>query len=111
MIDFLDEIYYDKNADSCGYEKERATHKALLDVVPMIMEKELTQKQNICLRYKYVNNKTQTEIAEMLKLSQPTVSRHISTAKDIVNSHLKYCYFALSKGINEFDRLYSEPNI
>ncbi len=108
MIDFIDEIYYDKSTDNEGYEKERATTKALTQIAPVIMKNELTQRQNICLRYKYINNKSQTEIAEMLGLSQPTVSRHINTAKDIVNSHLKYCYIALSNGINEFDRLCSE---
>lgn len=105
MIDFLDEIYYDKTVGSDGYEKERATHKALAEIVPIIMENELTQKQSICLRYKYLNNKSQAEIAQILKLSQPTVSRHINTAKGIVNSNLKYCYLALSNGINEFDKL------
>lgn len=108
MIDFLDEIYYDKSLDNDGYERERATTKALAEITPVIMENELTQRQNICLRYKYINNKSQTEIAEMLKLSQPTVSRHINTAKDIVNNHLKYCCIALSNGMNEYDRLCNE---
>ena len=71
----------------------------------VIMKNELTQRQNMCLRYKYINHKTQSEIADILKLSQPTVSRHISTAKDIVNKNLKYCYVALSKCLDEYDRL------
>lgn len=108
MIDFLDEIYYDKSKYNEGYEKQRASKKALAEITPLIMKNELTQRQNICLRYKYINNKSQTEIAEMLKLSQPTVSRHINTAKDIVNSHLKYCCIAVSNGIDEFDRLCGE---
>lgn len=106
MIDFVDTFYYDKTPRyDEGYDKERAKQKAFSLVLPLIMENELTQRQNICLRYKYINNKSQSEIAEILKLSQPTVSRHISTAKDIVNSNLKYCYLALSKGLDEYDKL------
>lgn len=106
MIDFVDTFYYDKTPHyDEGYDKERAKQKAFSLVLPLIMENELTQRQNICLRYKYINNKSQSEIAEILKLSQPTVSRHISTAKDIVNSNLKYCYLALSKGLDEYDKL------
>lgn len=106
VIDFIDTFYYEK-IHTCneGYDKERAKQKAFSLVLPLIMENELTQKQNICLRYKYINKKSQSEIAEMLKLSQPTVSRHISTAKSIVNNNLKYCYMALSKGLDEYDKL------
>ena len=69
------------------------------------MNNELTQKQSVCLRYKYINNKNQAEIAEILQLSQPTVSRHISTAKEIMNNSLQYCYIALTKAIDEYERL------
>ena len=68
------------------------------------MENELTERQSVCLRYKYISGKSQQEIAKTLKLSQPTVSRHISAAKDIVNNNLKYCYAALSAALNEYDR-------
>lgn len=106
MIDFIDTFYYDKtSACNEGYDKERARQKAFSLVLPLIMENELTQRQSICLRYKYINNKSQSEIAEILKLSQPTVSRHIRTAKNIVNNNLKYCYMALSKGLDEYDKL------
>lgn len=106
MIDFIDTFYCEQTpAYNEGYDKERAKQKAFSLVLPLIMQNELTQKQNICLRYKYINNKSQSEIAEILKLSQPTVSRHISTAKNIVNNNLKYCYMALSKGLDEYDKL------
>lgn len=106
MIDFIDGYYYHRGIDSDdGYDRERAKQTAFSAVLPLIMENELTQKQSICLKYKYINNKSQAEIAEMLRLSQPTVSRHISAAKDIVNSNLKYCYIALLKGFDEYDRL------
>jgi RNA polymerase sigma factor (sigma-70 family) len=106
MIDFIDGYYYDKTKNiGDGYDKERAKKKAFSVLLPLIMQNELTERQNICLKYKYINNKSQTEIAEILKLSQPTVSRHIATAKEIVNNKLKYCYLALSKGLDEYEKL------
>jgi RNA polymerase sigma factor (sigma-70 family) len=106
MIDFIESFYYDKSQNICeGYDKERAKKKAFSLILPLIMDNELTKRQSVCLRYKYINNKSQAEIAELLKLSQPTVSRHIATAKDIVNNNLKYCYMALSKGLDEYDKL------
>lgn len=53
---------------------------------------------------KYINGKTQKEIANLMKLSQPTVSRHINAAKEILNNSLKYCYIALEKGIDEYEK-------
>ena len=105
MIDFMESFYRTDYSQLDGYDKEKAKQKAFQAVVPLIMNNELTQKQSVCLRYKYINNKNQAEIAEILQLSQPTVSRHISTAKEIMNNSLQYCYIALTKAIDEYERL------
>lgn len=104
-MDFIDN-YYDKSsfADETGFDRERAQRKAVSVVLPLIMEKELTQRQYLCLRYKYVSGKSQQEIAQILHLSQPTVSRHINAAKDIVNNALKYCFVAVSNALTEYDK-------
>ncbi len=105
MVDFVDDYYYDIGITGCEEaDKARAKRKAFESVVPLIMKNELTPQQSICLRYKYINGKSQTEIARLLKLSQPTVSRHINAAKNVMNNSLKYCYIALSKGIDEYER-------
>ena len=105
MVDFVDNYYYDVGVVGCEEEdRARAKRKAFEYVVPLIIKNELTQQQSICLRYKYINGKSQNEIADILKLSQPTVSRHINAAKDVLNNSLKYCYIALSKGIDEYQR-------
>lgn len=112
MIDFIENYYIDKaSVIDEGHDIQLAKNKAVSVVLPLIIKNELTQKQGLCLKYYYVNKKSQSEIADILKLSQPTVSRHISTAKDIVNSNLKYCYIALSKGMQEYDKLSCEANI
>ena len=105
MIDFTENYFNSNYSQLDGYDREKAKQKAFQTVVPLIMNNELTQKQSVCLRYKYINNKNQAEIAELLQLSQPTVSRHISTAKEIMNNSLQYCYIALTKAIDEYERL------
>ncbi|MGN0457739.1 MAG: sigma factor-like helix-turn-helix DNA-binding protein [Eubacterium sp.] len=105
MIDFVDSFYYKDYSALDGYDREKAKQKAFSVIVPLIMKNELTPKQSACLQYKYINHKTQAQIAELLKISQPTVSRHINTAKDIMNHSLQYCYIALSKAIDEYEKL------
>lgn len=106
MIDFVDKFYYDTPIKSSeGYDKERARQKAFQAIIPLILSNELTEKQSVCIRYRYLSGMNQQEIAEKLRLSQPTVSRHITTGKDVINTSLKYCYIALNKALDEYDRL------
>ena len=104
MVDFVNNYYYNIGDKYSDEDKSRAKQKAVGTVLPIIMENELTKKQSVCLRYKYINGKTQKEIANLMKLSQPTVSRHINAAKEILNNSLKYCYIALEKGIDEYEK-------
>ena len=102
-MDIIEEIYNGYSYENTdGYDREKARIYALKKVLPHIVENELTERQRICLKYKYSLKKSQSEIAKLLKLSQPTVSRHISTAKDIVNNELKYCYFAVSSALDSY---------
>lgn len=102
-MDFIDELYngysYEKTD---GYDREKARRSALKKVLPYIMKNELTERQRVCLLYRYSGKMSQGEIAELLNLSQPTVSRHINTAKDIVNGELRYCYFAVSSALDSY---------
>ena len=103
-MDIIDYIYKNKTyKNTLGFDRERARLTALKKVLPLIIENELTERQKICLKYMYISGKSQSEIASELKLSQPTVSRHINTAKNIVNSELKYCYFAVSTALESYD--------
>lgn len=104
-IDFVERFYVSPHFEhSNGYDRERAGHFAFSKVIPLLMKEELTPRQSVCLQMKYVNHKSQNEIAELLKLSQPTVSRHITTAKETMNKHLQYCYAAVSAALDEYDR-------
>ncbi len=102
-FDIIDNLYRGKDYDVAeGFDREKARQKALRKVLPVIMENELTQRQRVCLKYMYISGKSQGEIAHILGLSQPTVSRHINTAKNIVNSELKYCYYAISSALESY---------
>lgn len=106
MIDFVDNYYYSMSSwcdDS--KDKELSQQKAFSEILPLIISNELTEKQQRCFKYKYILGKNQEEIAQLMHISQPTVSRHINSAKNAINASLKYCYVALSKGLDEYDRL------
>lgn len=89
----LIEKYYKSPADNFGGEMngQAAGRQALCSVLPQIIKNELTPRQQKCLKMKYGDKLTQKEIAEKLHLSQPTVSRHIESAKSAVNNRLIYC--------------------
>lgn len=105
-MDFVDKFYYgiDGWSDDSA-DRAKAHQSAISKIIPIIIENELTERQSLCFRYKYLSGKNQQEIASLLHLSQPTVSRHINAAKDIINDALKYCYVAVSKGLDEYEKL------
>ena len=106
MIDYVADYYYEiGSVPSGGADFDCARRKAVSLILPFILKEELSERQYICLKYKYELGKSQEEIAEILKLSQPTVSRHISSGKKAVNNKLKYCNAAVTAALNEYERL------
>ncbi len=100
MIDFVDAYMQNSNIETeeiDGFDEQRILSKSVSKVLPLIIKNELTPKQSLCLRMFYIHGKTQTQIAEELKLSQPTVSRHISVAKKILNKNLGYCLYCVKQ--------------
>ncbi|MGN1201713.1 MAG: sigma factor-like helix-turn-helix DNA-binding protein [Eubacterium sp.] len=98
MIDFVEEYMSVKSSnEDNGFDEQRILIKAISKALPLIIKNELTERQSLCLRMFYVYGKNQVEIARELKLSQPTVSRHIKTAKDIVNKFLSYCFYSVKQ--------------
>lgn len=105
-MDLLDSYYFDQSVMPTGSaDFEKAKKKAISLVLPYIISQKLTDKQQQCIKYKYDLGKNQSEIAELMHLSQPTVSRHISSAKKILNDDLKYCFAAVTAALGEYDRL------
>ncbi|MCM1286311.1 MAG: hypothetical protein NC213_08775 [Acetobacter sp.] len=108
MVDLIDAyISTDGGFDALdSFDEQKIMLSAMKTVFPIIIEKELTSKQNICLKLYCIHHKSQKEIAEQLKLSQPTVCRHIQTAKEIINKYLNYCYFAVKKSNEQWLKIY-----
>lgn len=101
MTDLIENYYADKNVSNDSEIDTQVICKAAIKtVLPIILENELTERQRECLKMKYVQNLNQIEIAHRLHVSQPTVCRHITLAKDIVNNRLAYCLAALKKANN-----------
>ncbi|MDE6723815.1 MAG: hypothetical protein K2J55_06445 [Eubacterium sp.] len=96
-MDFIENFYYAQDEYYTDMDEQKISRSAISTVLPLILKNDLTERQRSCLTLKYVNNLNQSEIAGKLNLSQPTVCRHIATAKDIVNNRLAYCLAALSK--------------
>ena len=102
MIDIINTYF--NNEDKSGFDTygdNSATLNAIKSVLPIIIRDELTDKQRICLKLHYWSKMSQKEIAQKLHLSQPTVSRHLACAKNVVNNKLRYCIFALNSAQNE----------
>ena len=89
-----------------SFDEQKILLNSLQAVFPLIIERELTQKQSLCLRMYCVEHMSQRRIAEIMKLSQPTVSRHISSAKKIINKYLNYCYYSLKKSNEQWLKIF-----
>lgn len=101
MTDLIEKYYADKSIlDEPDIDTQAVCKHAVETVLPLILKNELSQRQRECLKMKYVQNLSQIEIARRLHISQPTVCRHITLAKDIVNNRLSYCLAALKKANN-----------
>lgn len=106
MIDFVEEYMSDtNNYEDNGFDEQRILIKSISKVLPIIIKNELTPRQSLCLRMFYVFGKSQVEIAKELKLSQPTVSRHIKSAKDIVNRFLSYSFYSVKQANEQWLKL------
>lgn len=98
MTDLIENYYADQSiSDDDDVDTQAVCKNAVKTVLPLILKNELTPRQRECLKMKYVQNLSQIEIARRLHVSQPTVCRHITLAKDIVNNRLSYCLVALKK--------------
>lgn len=101
MKDLIDNYYTNKNiVEYDDIDSQQISKSAIESVLPLILKNDLTERQRVCLKMRYVQGLGQTEIARRLHLSQPTVCRHISLAKAIVNNRLSYCIVALNRANN-----------
>ena len=91
--------------DKDGFDEQKILKNSLSFVLPKIVENELTQKQRLCFEMFYLKHKKQDEIAKILRLSQPTVSRHIKSAENIINRVGIYCIYSIKKTSEQWEKL------
>lgn len=105
VISFVDSYMRDMNnynIDDSELDEQKILIKSITGVLPKILEYELTEKQRLCIKLFYLQGKSQTEIARQLRLSQPTVSRHINSAKTILNKFIGYCFYSVKKANDQW---------
>ena len=89
MSGFFEEFMGSYNPfDSAGYDEQVIMRNSLFAVVPKIVKNELTQMQRICFEMFYFEKKNQKQIAAVLHISQPSVCRHLKSAKMIIEKSL-----------------------
>ena len=85
MTDMIENCFALPPPSQTEPDTQTITRRALLTVLPMVLEQELSPRRRTCLRAFYVDGKSQTEIARRLGLSQATVSYHIHASKGGAN--------------------------
>ena len=66
--------------DSAGYDEQVIMRNSLLPLFRKLL-KRATQMQRICFEMFYFEKKNQKQIAAVLHISQPSVCRHLKSAK------------------------------
>ncbi len=93
---YMDYIAWQQYQASCG-TSNYASVETLKYMLPIIMERELTEQQRQCMQLHYFAHKNQTEIAGQLGITQSTVSRILKTARKRMEKYLRYSLMAADK--------------
>lgn len=80
--------YFDEPADNTNQ------HKALLKTEKLIVER-LSERERLIIKLYYEEKRSNTEIAEMLKVNKSTVCREHKKALKKIHDYLQYCAAAL----------------
>lgn len=98
MSGFFEEFMgsYNPFADT-GCDEQKIMRNSLYAVVPKIANNELTQMQRLCFEMFYIEKKNQNQIAAILHISQPSVCRHLKSAKMIIEKIGGYCILSIKK--------------
>lgn len=106
MSGFFEEFMGSYNPfDSAGYDEQVIMRNSLFAVVPKIAKNELTQMQRICFEMFYFEKKNQKQIAAVLHISQPSVCRHLKSAKTIIEKIGGYCILSIKNTNEQWEKL------
>jgi DNA-binding CsgD family transcriptional regulator len=73
--------WYSYNADRDNREARKSIRREMADALVRIMATNLTRRQRDALLLYYTDGLTEVQIAAVLRISQPTVSQHLTGKK------------------------------
>lgn len=83
------ELSYQRFCESGNDNREEI--KRMKIYISKAIKHELTQKQRYCLCEYYLHQRTMTDIANELSISQPAVTKHIKRAVEKLKRQTVYC--------------------
>lgn len=88
---FGDRLNVPNRTEDSGAEREK-----MLRILRKVMEGELTERQKDCVRLRYFEAKSVTEVAEALGITPPTASKHLKKARTRLGKVMGYSFPRLS---------------
>ncbi|NLG93462.1 MAG: sigma-70 family RNA polymerase sigma factor [Clostridiales bacterium] len=77
-------------------DDDGAERKKMLRVLRSAMEGELTERQKACVRLRYFEEKSVSEVAEILGVTPSTASKHLKKARARLGKIMGYSFPRLS---------------
>ena len=77
--------------------------RKLIRVMKYAIDQELTEKQKECILLRYMNDKNNKEIAEILNIAESVASRHLSRGLKNLQHVLKYACFFEKEEVDDED--------
>ncbi len=71
-------------------------HLRMRGALRRAMEGELTERQRDCLRLRYFDQKSVQEVAEIIGVTPPTVSKHLKKARERLRRVVGYSFSRLN---------------
>lgn len=101
QINLVFDFFYRQNLYDTKKDADATFHILVTTkMMPKIMTNKLSEKQRKVFDLYFYQHISQEEIARRLRITQPTVSRHLNRAIDKVNEILNYVYMATQHTIN-----------
>lgn len=107
MNDMFESCIYAVSFQTYRYKRfddNKTQVKAVKSILPLILETQLTERQQECMELCYNQGLNQAQIAQKLHITQGTVSRHLAAAKKITGSYLKYALLASQRAVSMVGR-------
>lgn len=87
-----DTLMNDKYTYNLNTTEKCVLYKILLTAENQIVDRDLTERQKeVYILFKKGHN--QAEIASILRLSQPTICRHICSINRIIDDRIRYAFY------------------